>query len=126
VSTSWQAIGIVVGATLLSGLAPTFLKRGAEKFTINLKKLWAQPSLLLLNYWLFMGVGLDVLSAILNVIALKYGELSVLTPVTSLTYIWACLFSGIFLKERMTRRKWLGVALIVFGVVLVTLGMTAQ
>jgi uncharacterized membrane protein len=121
-STSWRAIGIVVAATLLSGLAPTFLKRGAEKFTINIKKLWAQPSILFYNYWLFIGAGLDVLSAALNVVALKYGDLSVLTPVTSLTYIWACLFSGIFLKERMNRRKWLGVGLIVLGVALVTLG----
>lgn len=122
-STAWFAPLIVIASSLFSGLSPTFLKKGAKKFTLNPFKLIRRPSLLLMNWGVIAGIAMDILSASMNIVALRFGELSVLYPVNSLTYIWSCIFASAFLKEKMTRIKWTGVLLIVIGVVLVTAGM---
>ncbi len=122
-STAWFAPLIIVVSSIFSGLSPTFLKKGAKKFTINPFKLIRKPSLLLKNWGVIAGLGLDVFSASMNIVALHFGELSVLYPVNSLTYIWSCVFASAFLKEKMTKLRWLGVLLIVIGVVLITAGM---
>ncbi len=121
--TALFAIGLVVIATLFSGFSPIFLKKGAAKFSV--RALLRNPFSITRQYLVVIGVLFDVIAAMLNVVALRFGELSVLTPVTALTYVWACFFSVRLLNERMTRRKWAGVAFIVAGVVLVTLGRTA-
>ncbi|MEM2916216.1 MAG: EamA family transporter [Candidatus Woesearchaeota archaeon] len=122
-STAWFAPLIVVASSIFSGLSPTFLKKGAKKFTLNPFMLVRKPSLLLMNWGVIAGIAMDILSASMNIVALRFGELSVLYPVNSLTYIWSCVFASAFLKEKMTRIKWIGVLLIVIGVVLVTAGM---
>ena len=109
---------MVIVATMLSGLTPSFLKRGAKRFTINPSAVFREPSRMF-NAWMFLGIGLEVVSSLLNVTALVGNQLSTITPLTSMTYIWACVFSRILLKEQMTARKWFGVAIIVAGVILV-------
>jgi len=90
-----------------------------------MRGLLRNPLRIIKHPFIILGVSCDLIAAVLNIIALRFGELSVLTPISALTYIWACLFSVRILKERMTQRKWLGVSLIVVGVVLVTLGRAA-
>ena len=72
-----------------------------------------------LNKNLMIGVGLFCLSSVFYVGAMKYGELSLLYPITSLSYIWISLLSVKFLGERMNRYKWLGILLIIIGVALI-------
>ena len=43
-------------------------------------------------------------------------------PMTAITYIWTLVLSALFLQEKITLRKLLGVAFIVFGVFLLTRG----
>ena len=50
--------------------------------------------------------------------------MSVLYPLVSLGYIWALLWSVLFLKERLTRNKVFGLLLIVLGIVLIGFGKT--
>ncbi len=123
-STAWFAVILVAVSTIFSGLSPNFLKKGAKKFTLNPIKLWKKPSLLLKNWGVITGVSCDIISSIMNIVALRFGELSVLYPINSLTYVSSCLFAVRFLKEKMTLLKWSGVVLIVIGVVLVTRGMS--
>ncbi len=123
-TTAWFAVILVAVSTIFSGLSPTFLKKGAKKFTLNPIKLWKKPSLLLKNWGIITGVSCDIISSIMNIVALRFGELSVLYPINSLTYVSSCLFAVRFLKEKMTLLKWSGVVLIVIGVVLVTRGMS--
>jgi drug/metabolite transporter (DMT)-like permease len=122
VTTTWFAIIIVALATLFSGFGPVFMKKGAAKFTLNPVKIFRKPSLLFKNYGVILGCLFFAVSSIMFVIGLKYGELSVLYPLTSLTYIWTCLLSTKMLKEKMSRGKWFGIACIIIGVVLIGLG----
>ena len=121
-TTSWFAINIVAFATLISALGPIFMKKGAAAFTVNPRKLIKNPGLLLKNYNAILGCAFFGISAVFFVIGLKYGELSVLYPITSLSYIWACGLSVKYLGERMNKYKWVGIVCIIIGVALIGMG----
>ena len=103
---------ILIIMTAIGSIASLFLKKasGNENF---LKMLF--------NLKLYVGGGLYLLSAVLNIHVLKYLDYSVVLPLTSITYIWTMVLSYFSLKERITAKKVLGVALIVGGAVLVSL-----
>jgi len=124
-NTAWLGFGIVIFATFVSALGPIYMKKGAATFTLNPRKLLKHPSLLLKNYNVIVGCTVFGVSAIFFVIGLRFGELSVLYPLTALSYVWACLFSTKMLGERMTKQKWFGIAAILIGVTLISLGRTA-
>ena len=74
---------------------------------------------LILNPYFYLGGGLYVLSALLNLYLLKQLPYSIVVPLGSLTYIWTLGISYRFLGERVTRQKLLGIALIFIGVSLI-------
>jgi drug/metabolite transporter (DMT)-like permease len=65
---------------------------------------------------LFAGFSLYGLSAALLVIALKYGELSILYPVIALTYVWVTGLSVAIYNESLNGMKLLGLTAVVIGV----------
>ncbi len=111
---SW-AIGLVVLATLIGAFGPILLKKASAKKLSNL-------SSLMTNYHLFGGVSLYALGTLLFIPALKGGDLSVLYPLVSVTYIWVSLLSVKFLGEKMNKLKWLGIILIIVGVSFIGFG----
>ncbi|MEQ6390979.1 DMT family transporter [Bacillaceae bacterium S4-13-58] len=58
----------------------------------------------------FYGTG-----AILNIVTLQLLPYTVVYPLTSITYIWTLIISALFLKEKITVKKILGLTLIVAG-----------
>ncbi len=114
-TTSTFAIGIVAFATLISALGPIFMKKGAATFSLN-------PRKLIKNYNALLGCAFFGISAVFFVIGLKYGELSVLYPITALSYIWACALSVKYLGEKMNKYKWVGIGCIIIGVALIGMG----
>ena len=101
---------LVVLSTIVGALGSVFLKLGSK----NLKL-----SELISNKMLFIGFFLFVVAAILMIVALKFGELSKIFPITSLTYVWVAILSSRFLKEKMTREKLAAFALIIIGILFV-------
>lgn len=113
--TSLFAVGLVIVATFIGAFGALFLKYGAEKMTRKSK-------LSFLNMKLLFGTFLYGFSSIFFLIALKNGELSVLYPITSLSYVWISLLSIKMLGEKMNFFKWLGITAILLGVSLIGLG----
>lgn len=74
---------------------------------------------LLRNPYLYLGGGLYVLSALLNLYLLKRLPYSIVVPLGALTYIWTMGIACRFLGEKVTRQKVIGILLIIIGVVLV-------
>ena len=68
----------------------------------------------------YLGGTLYVVSALMNVVLLRYMDYTVLYPMTALTYIWSLLISKKFLGERITEKKVFGIISICIGVVLLT------
>jgi len=109
------AIGLVSFATLIGAFGPILLKKASAK---KLSKI----SSLIRNYHLMGGIALYGIGTILFIPALKGGDLSILYPFVSLTYIWVSLLSVKFLGEKMNLFKWTGVGIIILGVSFIGIG----
>ena len=114
-ATQLWAIALVIFATLVGAFGPILLKKASAKRLSSLSSLAT-------NYHLFLGVALYAVGTLLFIPALKGGELSVLYPFVSLSYIWVSFLSIKFLGEKMNKFKWLGIALIIVGVTFIGVG----
>ncbi|WP_235848550.1 EamA family transporter [Litchfieldia alkalitelluris] len=77
-------------------------------------------SVLKSNY-LYIGCGLYFLSALLNIYLLKVLPYTVVLPLTSITYIWSFIIAYIYLKEKITYRKIVGISFIILGALVLSL-----
>lgn len=114
-ATELWAIGLVIIATLIGAFGPILLKKASAR---KLSKI----SSLVKNYYLFGGISLYALGTVLFIPALRGGDLSILYPFVSVTYIWVSLLSVKFLGEKMNKHKWFGIALIIVGVTFIGIG----
>ncbi len=105
-------IAVLVVMTFLGATASLFLKKASGSEGILA---------LMQNVNFYLGGILYLLAAVLNIYILKFLEYSVVLPLTSLTYIWTMALSYFVLKEKITGRKMLGVALILAGAVVVSM-----
>lgn len=105
-------IAVLVVMTFLGATASLFLKKASGSEGILA---------LMQNVNFYLGGVLYLLAAVLNIYILKFLEYSVVLPLTSLTYIWTMALSYFVLKEKITGRKMLGVALILAGAVVVSM-----
>lgn len=72
-------------------------------------------------WWLLVLMGLmDTTAYVANNVGLRAGPVSVITVVASLYGAVTVLLSSIFLRERLERSQWLGVAFIFTGILLVS------
>lgn len=113
--TPITSIIMVLCACLVGSFGPILLKKATKKLKLNIKSV-------ITNRELIFGVLLYGVATIIFIPALKHGELSVLYPFVATTYVWVCLFSMKFLKERMNVWKWLGIISIIIGVSFIGLG----
>lgn len=113
-ATSIISIALVIVATIIGAFGALYLKLGSAtaKISFNVVK----------NSKLVLGFVLYGISSILFIAALRSGELSVLYPFVSFSYVWIALLSMKFLKEKMNLWKWAGIAAIVLGVSLIGFG----
>ncbi len=101
---------LLIIMTLLGSIASFFLKKAADFKCI---------SELIINQSLYIGAGLYFVSALLNIYILRYLDYSVVLPFTSITYVWTFVISHHVLKERIGRKKIIGILGIIFGTVLI-------
>ncbi|MBD3309790.1 EamA family transporter [Candidatus Woesearchaeota archaeon] len=114
-TTELWAIGLVLAGVLYGSFGSLLFKQGSEHISLD-------PIKLLKNWRLILGTFVYGTSAIIFVIALRGGELSVLYPMVATVYIWVSIWSMLFLKEKMNFIKWAGIFLIILGVTFVGIG----
>jgi len=68
---------------------------------------------------LYLGVGLYLMAAILNIYILSIMNYSKVLPLTSLTYFWTMILSNTFFSEHIGIKKIVGVSFICLGALLV-------
>lgn len=113
-ATALWAIGAMVVCSVFSAMATFFLKLAAPKMSFNIVKL-------IRNWKLIIGLFLYGIGTIIALFALRGGELSILYPVVALQYVWTNIISKIYLSEKITLLKWIGVACIIIGVSIIGL-----
>jgi drug/metabolite transporter (DMT)-like permease len=107
--TARRSIALVFFCTLLGAVAQILFKRGSAHFSLNLIEDAT-------NLPLVVGLVLYGGFCLLMVLALRKGELSMLYPIISLTYVWVTLLSYTVLGEKPNWYKNTGIAVIVIGV----------
>lgn len=113
--THLWSIGLVIAATVIGSLAGFSLKVGVSVPKLSVLQVVRNKKILL-------GLFLYAVGVFVFFLALRGGELSVLTPFESLTYIWTILLAKYMLNERIGKMKMIGILLIVIGVTVVGLG----
>ena len=106
------AITLVIIGCLIGAFGAIYLKKGAKTFSLNISKL-------IKNYYIMLGVFLYGVSTIIYISALRLGNLSVLYPIVSTTYIFVSILSIKMLGEKMNTYRWIGVGAIILGVSLI-------
>ena len=109
-----KGIALVVICTALGAAGQILIKIGADRLV--------HPTLLttFLSFFtvppLFAGYCLYALMTVIFIFALKDGELSILYPIISLTYVWVAGLSRWFFHDTLNWQKLAGIVIIVTGV----------
>ncbi len=105
-----HSVLLVFLCTLIGAAAQILLKIGASQLVS------ANPLRMLLNPWIFCGYALYGMSTALLILALRKGQLSLLYPVKSHTYVWVTILTLLIFHESMNPYKVIGLAVVVAGV----------
>ncbi|MBI4018214.1 MAG: hypothetical protein HY368_01250 [Candidatus Aenigmarchaeota archaeon] len=100
---------LVVIATFFTTIAQLSFKLGSADSGLLIGPLTLNPVIAI-------GFVSYAIAALLFINALRGGELSLLYPLWSLSFVWIFLASSLLLKESVTALNWLGVLLIILGV----------
>ena len=98
-----------IAAVIIASASQVVLKKKASNAPKNFFKKFLNGPVILSYLLLF-------LSMTLNSLALRRMEMSVLPCITATSFLWIMVLSAIFLGEKTTRRKVIGVTMILIGV----------
>ncbi len=108
---------LVVVATLFTAVAQFLFKVGSTSEGILLGPFS-------LNSIVIGGFASYAAAGVLFLYALRSGELSILYPIWSLSFVWVFVVSFVVLHESISVFSWFGAAVIIVGVALIGKGMT--
>ena len=104
----------VIMATGIGALGSLYFKKASDRVTM---RFFANFS----NADLMKGVALYLISSIIFILALQYEKVSILYPITSLSYIWASLLAMKYLNEKPNILRWIGIVIVIIGVTFIGL-----
>jgi drug/metabolite transporter (DMT)-like permease len=113
-STPLSSILLVFFGSLIGSIGMVFLKKASSHLHHGFLHIF--------NWNSVLGVGLFLLSSVFYLKGIAHGQLSVLYPMVSLSYVWALIWAKIFFHERFTREKFMGLGLVIAGVCCVGFG----
>jgi len=107
------ALVLVFLSSVAGSFGSYFFKKASRKFSFNILEQ-------LKNTNLFLGMLVYIIGTILSLIALKLNSLSIIYSLSSISYVMIAIISAKLLKEKMNKNKWIGVGLIMLGIIIVT------
>lgn len=113
-SLEFQYGCIMVMAVFISSVSQILLKKSA------LKK-YDSPLQEYLNPFVITGYGLFFGCTLINIVALRYVPLSMSPILESSAYVFVSILGYIFLKEKISKQKALGMCLIFLGIMIFSL-----
>ena len=114
----------ILGGVLLNAFAQLLLKAGASsvgKISLDagVPALWRTALGLAQHPGIVGGLACYVFSVVLWIVALSRVEVSVAYPMLSIGYVLNAMLAWWLFGEQITGQRWLGIAVIIVGVVLV-------
>jgi len=114
-ATKSSSVIMIMVCTVLVSIAQILYKISVAQLSFGLVALLLSP-------YLWGGLFLYGIGAVILIIALRGGDLSTLYPIIASGYIWVSLLSVYFFGESMGLLKWMGISGIVFGITLIGIG----
>lgn len=119
ISERQRSLILVSLCTILGAAAQIMMKMGADP---SIKGMIPTVIRIFTNLNLFVGYSLYGVSAVLLVLALRKGQLSMLYPVIALTFVWVAILSVLIFHEQLSILRIAGITTVVAGVALLGLG----
>jgi undecaprenyl phosphate-alpha-L-ara4N flippase subunit ArnE len=120
---SVKSISLFCISMLCYTLGNILFKKGMNSFLTSShtgwRGHWASVKQVLTSKLIMLGLVIFVLEAIVWLAFLSITPLNIAAPLSSANNIFILLASAWFLKERISRKRWLGVALIITGILFV-------
>ena len=124
-----RSVFIVVACTLIIPIAQYLIKVGANQLAAEQRSIHAgsvsfQAAIMgiFTNPSILGGYCLYGIFTVLFVYALKHGELSILYPLISMSYVWVAITAVVAFHEAVNPFKLIGIAIIVAGVMVLGRG----
>lgn len=105
---------IMLTSVLIASLSQIGLKIASNKKHDSLIKEYLNP-------WVIGSYGLFLLSTLLTVVAMRVISVSRAMVLESAGYLFVTFFSFVFLREKCSLKKLLGIALILLGIAVYSL-----
>ena len=114
--TKFWAIGLVLSSAVLTSIAQVFYKLAAQRLV------YSDIITYLTNYPLIIALILFGVGGVLLVHSFKGGDVTVLYPLFATSYVFVMLLSRYLFGELITSHKWVGVAIIILGITVISIG----
>ena len=125
---SLKSVSLFCISMLLYTLGNILFKKGMNRFLTSSQSgwrgHWAGVKQVLSSQLIMLGLVVFVLEAIVWFAFLSITPLNIAAPLSSANNIFILIASAWFLKERISRKRWLGVTLIITGILFVGGGYT--
>lgn len=116
---------ILLHDTILAS-GQTLIKRAMHALEdinlMSLRGIWFFTKFCATNLRIWSGLALNTTCLLIWLIILSFADLSQAYPLDSLQYIIIAVFAKVFLKEKVCPLRWIGIAVIVIGVIIVGIG----
>jgi drug/metabolite transporter (DMT)-like permease len=113
-ATPLSSMLLVLSASFIGSIGMVFLKKASKHLH--------QGFLNIVSVNSAIGVTLFVLSSVVYLTGIRNGQLSVLYPMVSLSYVWAMFWARLVFNEPLTKQKFAGLGLVLIGVFFLGLG----
>src|SRR5580698_5034995 len=113
-ATPLSSILLVLSASLIGSMGMVFLKKASAHLHKSFLHIISLNSAI--------GVTLFVISSFVYLTGIRNGQLSVLYPMVSLSYVWAMFWARLVFNEPLTKQKFAGLGLVLVGVFFLGLG----
>src|SRR3989338_4950342 len=97
----------MIGCTIIASAAQLLFKYGTQQFDV---------SLLTGILWIATGIVLYGMGAVLMIYAFKQGEVTVLYPIVTLSYVWVGISSMFIFNEQVQLLEWIGILFVIIGI----------
>ncbi len=125
-----RVLTAMIGACISASIGQILVRRGMLQ--VGELSGWSPRYLVtyfwhaLSNPWVIAGTVGNALFYFLFLAVLSWSEVSVALPLTALEYVIAAVLGILFLKEPVPPLRWAGIALVIAGVMLISLDRQAQ
>lgn len=120
--TVWLGVVVMVLADSMGDLLNARgMKQIGEITSFSFQSIGRWIGRIFTNVNIIIGVCCQAIALLLFLSLLSWDDLSLVRPASAMGYLITFLFAKYFLREKISRDRWIGISLIVFGVLTLSL-----